>query len=114
MLPRISLVLLDVVGHAVDAQLVAELSPFAARAVPHRVLHVGLVPVAIRPLDGLHVLAVPVEAHEARRKQFLAEAVAPRGIERVVHEQRVADGLVDDAIENVCEELALGEAFALA
>lgn len=48
-----------------------------------------------------------MEPYEARGEQLAAQPVLFGRREGVVDEEGVADGLVDDAIEDVCEELAL-------
>jgi hypothetical protein len=49
-----------------------------------------------------------VVAHEARDEQLAAQVVAARGRQRVVQQHGVADRLVDDAVEDVREDFALG------
>lgn len=48
-----------------------------------------------------------MEAHETRDEQFAAQGVLAGGGDGVLQEEGVADGAVDDAVENVCEEFAL-------
>lgn len=55
----------------------------------------------ILDLDTVQVRPVPMEAHEARDQQL--DAVARRlGREGLVQEQGVADGPIQDAVEDVC------------
>lgn len=48
-----------------------------------------------------------MEAHEARDEQLAAQGVLARGGDGVLQQQGVADGAVDDAVEDVREEFAL-------
>lgn len=95
------------VGHPRNAQLAAEHAPFAAGGAAHGVLQVLAVALAIGLLDVLHVEGVPVEAHEARDEQFAAQRVLAGGGDGVLQEEGVADGAVNDAVEDVCQEFAL-------
>lgn len=54
------------------------------------------------------MLLVPVVAHEAGDEQLAAQAVLAGRRDGVVQEERVADRPVDDAVQDVCEEFALG------
>lgn len=64
------------------------------------------IPFPILALDALQMQPVPVKAHEPRDQQL--GAVARRlGGEGLVQEQGVADGPVQDAVEDVGEGLAL-------
>ena len=81
--------LLDVIGHAGDDELLAEETPGAAGAVPHRVRELHAVPLPVRPLNRRHVVPVPVEPHQAASQQVAAETVAvlaraPRLLERMM------------------------------
>lgn len=89
------------VRHPGDAQLLAEHAPGPARGLPDGVDEVVLVPLAVGPANGLHVVAVPVQAHEAGREQLVAQRVFARRRDGVVDEEGVADGTVDDAVEDV-------------
>lgn len=60
---------------------------------------------AVGALDSRQVLAVPMIADEARREQLAPQLVLAR--EGVVEEKRVAHGLIDDAVQDVRQELAL-------
>lgn len=48
-----------------------------------------------------------MEAHEARDEQFAAQRVLAGGGDGVLQEEGVADGAVNDAVEDVCQEFAL-------
>jgi len=64
------------------------------------------IPFPILALNSLQMQPVPMEAHEPGDQQL--GAVARRlGREGLVQEQGVADGPVDDAVEDVGEGLAL-------
>lgn len=97
----------DVVRHSRDAQLLAELAPFPGGAISDSLHHVLTVTLGIRSLDGGQVKPVPVEPDQPRRQQFSSQAVLLGCRQRVVHEQRVSHRLVDHAIEDVREQLAL-------
>jgi hypothetical protein len=94
---------LDVVGGARHDQLLAKEAPVVGRALLDGAGQVDVVAVPVRPLDGRHVVPVPVVADEAADEQLAPEVVLFRGRERVVDEQRVPDGLVDDSVEDVCQ-----------
>lgn len=90
-----------IIAHPPHAELLAELAPRALGAVPDRLLQLLAVPRAIFPLDELHVRPVPVVAHEAGDEQLGAQGVGFRERQGVVEEEGVADGPVDDAVEDV-------------
>lgn len=94
--------------HAGDAQLLAEGAPEARGGAADGLLQLGPVALAVGLADGGHVGGVPVDADEARGEQLVAELVLAGGGDGVVEEEGVADGAVDDAVEDVREELALG------
>ena len=81
-----------------------------------RVLQIPLqrrpVLVRVRALDPGQVRAVPVQAHEARDEELVAQLVGGRAAVRhvldcVVQQQGVARGLVDRAVEDVRYYFAL-------
>lgn len=71
-----------------------------------------LVLLAVGPLHAHEVCPVPVQAHEARDQELVAQLVGLVAVgdvfDRVVQEQRVAGGAVDDAVEDVRYYFALG------
>ena len=48
-----------------------------------------------------------MEAHQAANEQLATELVLLGRRQGVVQQEGVADGLVDDAVEDVCEEFSL-------
>ena len=90
-----------------DAQLLAEGAPKTRRRAPDSVLQLHAVPLPIGFAHGGHVRGVPVEAYEARREQLVAELILLGSRDGVVEEESVADGAVDDAVEDMCEEFTL-------
>lgn len=66
----------------------------------------------VRSLHAHEVCAVPVQAHEARDQELVAQLVGLVAVgdvfDRVVQEQGVAGGAVDDAVEDVGYYFALG------
>lgn len=95
--------------HPHNTQLPTKLAPLATRPLPHRLGKINPVPLPVGLLHGLHVQRIPVEADEARDEQLASEAVLSGRREGVVEEEGVSDGFVDDAVENVGQELALEE-----
>ena len=51
---------------------------------------------------------IPVAADEPRSQELAAELILARSGQGVVEEEGVTDRLVDDAVEDVREDLALG------
>ena len=103
----------DVVWHPRDAKLQAKDAPFSAGGVADRILQLAAVPLAVRLLDRLHVRRVPVVADEAGHEKLAAQAVLARRSERMMQEQRVADGAVNHTVENVRQQLALSTMLTL-
>ena len=70
-----------------------------------------LVLLAVGPLHAHKVCPVPVQAHEARDQELVAQLIGLVAVgdvfDRVVQEQRVAGGAVDDAVEDVRYYFAL-------
>lgn len=66
------------------------------------------VALAVCTAHGLHVPGVPVHADEPRGQQLVAELVLAGGGQGVVEEEGIADGAVDDAVEDVGEKFTLG------
>lgn len=91
----------NLVTHTSHTQHLTEMPPLAPCALPDSDLHFDSVPRPVLPLDGLHVRPIPVVAHQPRDQELRADAVGLREVERVLHEQRVADRLVDHAVEDV-------------
>ncbi len=74
----------DIIGHARDDQSAAEGTPIAAGGLAYCLLHVLVVALAVGKLDGGHVLAVPVVAHQPRDEQLTTQLVLFGCRERVV------------------------------
>lgn len=98
---------LDIIRHPSYTQLRAELSPFTSRTILDHFLHILAVPLGVSLLDLRHVLPIPVEPHQPGGQQLTTQAVFLGHRECVVHELSITSGLVDDAVEYVCEKFAL-------
>jgi hypothetical protein len=95
------------VRHPRDTQLLAERAPEPRRRSADGILQFGAIPLAVGLTHGRHVRGVPVDADEARGEELVAELVLAGGGDGVVQEEGIADGAVDDTVEDVCEEFAL-------
>lgn len=93
-------------------QLPHKLPQIPLRSILQVVLQRVLVLLAVGPLHAHEVCPVPVQAHEARDQELVAQLVGLVAVgdvfDRVVQEQRVAGGAVDDAVEDVRYYFALG------
>ena len=65
----------------------------------------------ILPLDPLQMQLIPMDAHDPRNQQLIPQllglVVVRNVLDGVVDQQRVARGLVDDAVEDVRDDFAL-------
>ena len=93
------------------AQLQHKVPEVALGRIVDRVLQRDAVLLVVLLLDAHQVQLVPVHAHEAGDEQLVAQLVVlvvRRDVaQRVLQQERVARGLVDDAIEDVCDDFAL-------
>lgn len=77
------------------------------RGLSHHVLELPPVALAEGLSDGRHVRGVPVQADESGGQELVTELILLGGCEGVVEEEGVADGAVDDTIEDVGKEFTL-------
>ena len=90
-----------IVRHASNAQLPAELAPFARGPFTHSLLQLDVVALAVRLLHSRHVDGVPVESDEPRNEQLAAQRVLARRTECVVEQQGVSHRSIDYAVQNM-------------
>jgi hypothetical protein len=95
------------VRHPGDAQLLTKGAPEARSGATDGLEKLNAVSLAVGLAHGRHVGGVPVDADEARGEELVAELILAGRGDGVVQEECIADGAVDDAVEDVGEELAL-------
>lgn len=90
------------IRHPRDAQGTTELAPLPARSIPHSVLEVFAILIAIRLLHSNHMVIIPMIPHQSRNQQLLPQIITFRRRDGVVQQHSVPDGLVDYPVEDVC------------